>query len=34
MDFDGVWSLFFAAGYADNEFCSFAQEAVVVLEKV
>ena len=34
MEFDGVWSLFFAAGKADNEFRSFAQEAVVVLEEV
>ena len=34
MEFDGVWSLFFAAGNANNEFRSFAQEAVVVLEEV
>ena len=34
MEFDGEWSLFFAAGNADNEFQSFAQGAVVVLEEV
>ena len=28
MDFDGVWTLYFAAGNADNEFRSFAQEVV------
>ena len=34
MDFDGVWTLYFAAGNADNEFRSFAQEVVVAMEEV
>ena len=34
MEFDGVGTLSFAAGNADNEFRSFAQEAVVALEEV
>ena len=34
MEFDEVWTLSFAAGNADNEFRSFAQEAVVALEEV
>ena len=29
-----VWTLSFVTGNADNEFCSFAQKAVVVLEEV
>ena len=34
MVFDGMWTLSFAADNADNEFRSFAQEAVVALEEV
>ena len=34
MEFNGVGTLSFAAGNADNEFRSFAQEAVVALEEV
>ena len=34
MEFDGVWTLSFAADNADNEFHSFTQEIVVALEEV